>query len=232
MPKPSVLKTHPRSGTGSAAARRMRAASRVPVNVYGHGEANQNLALEEHDLELALHTATQVFTLSIGGKEQPCLVKSVQYDTFGQRVLHVDFARVSLTEEVEVEVALEIAGTPKGVAEGGQVVVLHPALWVRCLASAIPDSLPVDITPLLMGQAIHAREIALPAGVTLDTKRMNPDDQIVAVAAPRIEAAPVEAAPAAAEGAVAPAAEGAAPVAGAAPPAAEPAPVKEKKPKE
>ncbi|HEU5456035.1 MAG TPA: 50S ribosomal protein L25, partial [Nocardioides sp.] len=123
MPKPSVLKTHPRPGTGSAAARRLRAESRIPVNVYGHGEANQNLALDEHELELALHTSTQVFTLAIGGAEQPCLVKSVQYDTFGQRVLHVDFARVSLTEEVEVEVALDITGTPKGAAEGGQVVV-------------------------------------------------------------------------------------------------------------
>jgi len=231
MSKPSVLQTHSRPGIGSAAARRLRAASRVPVNVYGHGEVNQNLALDEHELDLALHTATQVFTLSIGGKEQPCLVKSVQYDTFGQRVLHVDFARVSLTEEVEVEVALEITGTPKGAAEGGQVVVLHPAVWVRCLASAIPDSLPVDISPLTMGEALHAREIAMPAGVSLDAKKMNPDDQIVAVVAPRVEEAPAEAAPAA-EGAAAPAAEGAAPAAGAATPAAEPAPVKEKKPKE
>lgn len=230
MPKPSVLKTHSRPDIGSASARRLRAESRIPVNVYGHGEANQNLALDEHALELALNTSTQVFTLSISGKEQPCLVKSVQYDTFGQRVLHVDFARVSLTEEVEVEIALEITGTPKGAAEGGQVVVLHPAVWVRCLASAIPDLLSVDISPLLMGQAIHAREIVMPAGVSLDTKKMNPDDQIVGVVAPRIEEAATEAAAPTAEGAAAPA-EGAAPAA-AATPAAEPAPVKEKKPKE
>jgi len=232
MPKPSVLQTHSRTGTGSAAARRLRAAARIPVNVYGHGEANQNLALDEHELELALHTATQVFTLEISGQQQPCLVKSVQYDTFGQRVLHVDFARVSLTEEVEVEVALDITGTPKGAAEGGQVVVLHPALWVRCLANAIPDSLPVDITPLLMGEAIQAQDIALPPGVSLDTKKMNPEDQIVAVVAPRIEevaAEPAAAVPA--EGAAVPA-EGAAPAAAPATPAAEPAPVKEKKPKE
>ena len=231
MPKPSVLQTHPRPGLGSASARRLRAESRIPVNVYGHGEANQNLALDEHELELALHTATQVFTLSIAGQEQPCLVKSVQYDTFGQRVLHVDFARVSLTEEVEVEVALEITGTPKGAAEGGQVVVLHPALWVRCLANAIPDSLPVDISPLMMGEAIHAREIALPPGVSLDTKKMDPEAQIIGVVAPRIEEAPAEAAAPAAEGAPVPAADGAAPAA-APTAAAEPAPVKEKKPKE
>ena len=232
MSKPSVLQTHSRPAIGSASARRLRAESRIPVNVYGHGEANQNLALDEHALELALHTATQVFTLSIAGKEQPCLVKSVQYDTFGQRVLHVDFARVSLTEEVEVEVALEISGTPKGVAEGGQVVIMHPAIWVRCLASAIPDVLVVDISPLVMGQAIHAREIALPTGVSLDTKKMNPEDQIVGVVAPRIEEAAAEpAAPGAVEGAAAPTAEGAAPAAGATP-SAEPAPVKEKKPKE
>jgi large subunit ribosomal protein L25 len=223
MAQPTVLKTETRAGSGSASARRDRSAGRIPVNVYGHGEGNQHLLIDEHQLDLALHTASQVFTLAIGGAEQPCLVKSVQYDTFGQRILHVDFTRVSMTEEVEVEVTLEFTGTPKGLAAGGQLVVLHPALWVRCLANAIPDSIGVDISGIELGHGIHAGEIALPAGVTLDTERMEPEDQVVGVAAPRVEepeepvggeavegeAAPEGAAAAPAEGAAAPA-EGAA----------------------
>jgi large subunit ribosomal protein L25 len=220
MAKPSILKTENRPGTGSRVARRSRAAGHVPVNVYGHGEANQNLAIDEHALSLALNTNTQVFTLSIDGKEQPCLVKHVQWDTYSVRVLHVDFVRVSLTEEVEVEVKLNFTGHAKGLNEGGIMAVHHPALWVRCPAASIPDSIDVDVSELEMGHALRAQDIKLPAGVKLDTHKVNPTDQIVGVVAPRIEVVEptpeeVAAAEAAAAG-VAPA-EGEAAAAGAAP---------------
>jgi large subunit ribosomal protein L25 len=216
MAKPSILKTESRSGTGSSNARRDRVAGKVPVNIYGHGEENQNLAIAEHALNLALGTATQVFTLDIGGKQQPCLVKSVQYDTYGQEILHVDFARVSLTEEVEVEVPVHYMGHAKGITEGGQLVIQHPQLWVRCLAAAIPEFIEVEIADLGLGHSLHAGDVKLPAGVKLDTKRMAADEAVVGVVAPRVEAAPeVEAAPA--EGAVVAPAAG---EAGAAAPAA------------
>jgi large subunit ribosomal protein L25 len=218
MSKPDTLKTQPRSGSGSAAARRQRREGVVPVIVYGHGEDNQSLTVAAHELDLALASQTQVFTLEIGKKQQPCLVKSVQYDTFGQHVLHVDFTRVSLTEEVEVEVELEFVGDPKGVAEGGTLAVQHPALWVRCLANAIPDSIQVEVSELEIGHSIHAGEIELPKGVRLDDGKMDPSDQMVGVLAPRVEVeeevpeegavegeAPVEGEAAPAEGEAAPA---------------------------
>ncbi|MHC4845399.1 MAG: 50S ribosomal protein L25 [Planctomycetota bacterium] len=187
MSKPDTLKTNPRTGSGSAAARRQRREGEVPVIVYGHGEDNQSLTIEAHALDLALASQTQVFTLEIGKKQQPCLVKNVQYDTFGQHVLHVDFTRVSLTEEVEVEVELEISGDAKGVAAGGTLAVQHPALWVKCLANAIPDSIQIDVTELDIGQGIHAGEIELPKGVRLDEGKHDPSDQMVGVLAPRVE---------------------------------------------
>jgi len=211
MSKPDTLKTNPRTDSGSAAARRQRREGEVPVIVYGHGEDNQSLTVSAHELDLALAGQTQVFTLEIGKKHQPCLVKSVQYDTFGQYVLHVDFTRVSLTEEVEVEVELVFVGEAKGIAEGGTLAVHHTALWVSCLATAIPDSLEVDVAELEIGQAIHAGEIALPKGVRLDEGKMDPTDQMVGVLAPRVEVE--EEAPA--EGAV----EGEAPADGEAAPA-------------
>jgi len=211
MSKTQNLTTEAREALGSANARRLRVAGRVPVNVYGHGEANQNLSIEAHPLELALHSSAHVFNLKIAGKEQPCLVKHVEWDTFGQRALHVDFARISLTEEVEVEVQLIFTGHAKGVGEGGTLAVHHPLLWVSCLASAIPESLEVDVTELEIGRAMHASEIKLPAGVKLDTRKMDPRAQIVGVVAPHIEEVPAEETPA--EGAVP--AEGAAPAEGA-----------------
>lgn len=221
MSKPDTLKTSPRTAIGSAESRRLRRKHEVPVIVYGHGEANQCLTVSEHELDLALASQTQVFTLQIGKATQPCLVKSVQYDTFGQKILHVDFTRVSLTEEVEVEVELVFEGEAKGISAGGTLAVHHPALWVRCRANAIPESIMVDVAELEMGHAIHAGEIALPDGVSLDSDKMNPTDQIVGVLAPRVE---VEEKPEEA------ALEGAVPAEGEAAPAAGETPAAEQKP--
>ena len=87
--------------SGSLTRRLRRRAGRVPVEIYGHGQANVSLTLDAHVLDLALQTPAQVFTLDIEGKNESCLVKEVQYDTFGQQILHVDFARVDLSEEVD-----------------------------------------------------------------------------------------------------------------------------------
>lgn len=190
MSAPVQLPTQSRQGTGSAAARRERAAGRVPVVVYGHGQPPVSLTVDEHDLTLALHTSAQVFMLGIDSQQESCLVKDVQWGVFGQKVLHVDFTRIDLSEEVEVEVALEFRGDAKGVLAGGTQSVHHPALAVRCRADSIPDLIVVDVSGVELNGALHAGEIALPAGVSLDEDAMGADEPIFSVHAPRVEAAP------------------------------------------
>lgn len=181
-----VLKTQPRAGAGSRQSRKERAKGRVPVNLYGHGEGNAALTVDEHELSQALGTSTQIFTLASEAAEQACLVKEVQYDTFGQQILHVDFARVDLSEQVDVVVTLEFRGNPAGVAEGGTQVVHHPSLAVRCRADSIPEILTVDVSALEIGHSVQAGEVELPDGVVLDEGNMSPTEPIVAVAAPRV----------------------------------------------
>ncbi len=181
------LKAMPREGSGSRDSRRARRDGKIPVVLYGHGEANAHLLTDAHALELALRTEQQVFTLDVNGKSESCLVREVQYDTFGLNVLHVDFNRVDLKEEVEVEVALEIVGKAKGVTEGGTLVTQHPAIWVKCRADSIPAHLEIDVTEIEMGHAIHAGEVKLPKGVTLDEDKMEPETPVIAVVAPKAE---------------------------------------------
>ena len=207
------LETTAREGKGSRISRRNRREGRVPVEIYGHGEQNKSLTVEAHALELALGTPAQVFTLVIDGKEEPCLVREVQYDTFGREVLHVDFARVDLSEEVHVDVALEIVGRAKGVAEeGGTLVVHHPSVKVVCRADAIPESIALDVSDIALGGSLHAGEITFPAGVWLDEQAMDKEIQVVGVMAPKAEEPEPEEVVEGEEGAEAPA-EGEAPAA-------------------
>ncbi len=187
MSTPSLLETQAREGTGSRVSRRERAAGRIPVNVYGHGQGNVARTVDAHALSLAFATTSQVFTLGIDGQQESCLVKEVQYDTYGQHVLHVDFTRIDLSEEVHVEVKLEFRGDPVGVNAGGTQIIHHPALAVKCRADSIPDVLVVDVSGIEIGHGIHANEVALPAGVTLDEDEMAGEEQVVGVVPPRVE---------------------------------------------
>jgi large subunit ribosomal protein L25 len=206
------LETDAREGTGSRDSRKARAAGRVPVNLYGHGQPNASLTVDAHALGQALATTAQVFTLKVGGQDESCLVREVQYDTYGQRVLHVDFTRIDLSEEVEVEVHLEFRGHPKGLADGGQQVIHHPSLAVRCRADAIPDVIVVDISEIEISHSLHAGEVEMPAGVVLDDGKMPADEPIVGVVVAKVEEPEVDedALPEGEEGA-----EGAAPAEGA-----------------
>jgi len=184
-----VLKAENRTSTGSTDARRARSSGSIPGNIYGHGQGNASILLNAHDLELALAGPSQLFTLQLPAGEESVLVKEVQYDTFGQRVLHVDFARIDLGEEVHVEVHVDYRGTPKGVADGGDPLTLHATLSVTCRADSIPDVLIVDVSELGIGEQVHANELKLPAGVKLDLTHIAEDEPIFAVAAPRGEEA-------------------------------------------
>lgn len=183
--KTVTLETTAREGVGSRVSRRLRREGKVPVNVYGHGQGNVHVAVDAHAFDLALHTSSQLFTLDISGKAETCLLKEVQFDTFGQNALHADFERVDLGEEVEVEVHLEFIGTAKGIAEGGQVVINHDKIAVKCRADSIPEEIEVNVSELGMGDHVVAGEVSLPPGVKLDTHAMDEDTQIVGCVAPQ-----------------------------------------------
>lgn len=224
-----------RSALGTANSKRLRAEGFVPSVVYAHDQGAVSVFLSERDFFKQAESAriSTVFTLksdegAINGR--PALVKEIQRCHMSGKLLHVDFLALSENEEVTVDVPVEFRGEAIGVkADGGILSVAAHDIAVICLPKNIPASIAVDISPLKIGQSIHASAVTLPANVKLGG---DPEQTIVSVVAVRqVEETPVAAA-ATAEGAAAAPAEGAAaPAAGAAAPAAdkkEAAPAKKK----
>ena len=175
-----------RGDLGKGATRRARAAGMIPAVVYGHGEQPVAFAIKAREFELAFRHhrgGNAIVNLAVNGSEYTTLIRDVQYDPLTHNVLHLDFQHISLTETVEVKVGLHLNGVPVGVKDSGGVLeLITREIEVRCLPTAIPAAIDVDVTALMIGQSIHVGDLHVPDVVVLT----DPHTTVVTVVAPTI----------------------------------------------
>jgi len=206
MKKPQVLKTELRTKKGTRHARALRGRGMIPACLLSDGTApTVDFCISEHEFLTARRHHVHVFELDFGGgSPETALVRELQWDTFAEGVLHIDFKRVRTDVETEAEVELEFVGHPKA----GMLNHLVTHVTVRCIPTIIPDSIEVPVGHLEVGGLIVARELALPEGVQLAIPLETPIANAVAI---KVEVEPTESAPTAEAGAAgtvaAPAAE-------------------------
>src|SRR5882724_3353044 len=179
----------PRSQLGSRANRRLRDTGLLPGVIYGHKEAVIPVTLPKKEIVNFINKGAHLFDLSLEGKSEKVLIKDVQFDHLGIEVLHVDFARVSLDEKVEVTIPLELKGTPKGEADGGVLQQIINELEIECLVTEIPDAIRHIVSDMALNDVVHIKDLKLPAGVRV----MQDEDLIVATVKEIVEAAPAAA---------------------------------------
>lgn len=192
------IKAESRSEFGKGAARRIRRAGLVPAVLYGHGTDPVHITLPGHELMLALKTANVLFDveLATGGSEL-ALPKQVQRDPLKGFLEHVDLLIVKRGEKVTIDVPLRLVGEA---APSALVTSEHNSLSVEAEATHIPGEIEVSIEGLEVGSQIHAKDIVLPAGTTL---QLDPEALVVnIVAAPTAEDLEAEMAEAEAEAGV------------------------------
>ncbi|MEU6576237.1 50S ribosomal protein L25/general stress protein Ctc [Streptomyces sp. NPDC046805] len=180
------LTAETRTEFGKGAARRVRRENKVPGVLYGHGSDPLHLTLPAHDLQMALRTPNVLISLDIDGKSNELAIpKAVQRDPLKGFLEHVDLLLVKRGEKVTVEIPVRTEGE---LAPGGNLLEhVLDALPVEAEATHIPESVTVSVQGLEAGASIHAKDIALPSGVTLATDE---DAVVLQVLAAQVEEAP------------------------------------------
>ncbi|MFR9795989.1 50S ribosomal protein L25/general stress protein Ctc [Streptomyces sp. MS06] len=175
-----------RTEFGKGAARRIRRADRVPGVLYGHGTQPVHVTLPGHELLMALRTPNVLIALDIDGKTNELAIpKAVQRDPLKGFLEHVDLLLVQRGEKVNVDVPVHTEGE---LAPGGNLLEhVLDALPVEAEATHIPESVTVSVEGLEAGAAVHAKDIKLPAGVTLAVEG---DAVVLQVLAAQVEEAP------------------------------------------
>ena len=200
-----TLQAEKRETKGKNAARRLRAAGRIPAVVYGV-EKNKavDIAVDPKVLSRILHSESGVNTLismqGLDGGDTRVLVKEYQLDPISHRMLHADFYQVAMDRTLTLTVPIVLKGEARGVKQqGGLVDFVNREIEIEVLPGDIPEGIEVDISELMLNQGIRVRDLNLEGAKWKPITE--PDVMLVHVVAPKAE----EPAPGAVEAAAVPA---------------------------
>ena len=148
-----------RNQIGSRSVKIIRGENFVPAIVYG-GKKRGPTAIKvdrgAYERIMRHHQGQSVvFHLNVleGEKklrDYSAIIKEEQHDPVSDDLMHIDFHRISLTEEIEVKVPVTTKGEANGVkVDGGS---LDHTLWeldVVCLPTNIPEKIELDLLDLV-----------------------------------------------------------------------------------
>jgi large subunit ribosomal protein L25 len=163
-----VFKGLRRTDMGTRAARREREQGRIPAVVYGReGQETVNFTFDRADVEKMMRSHIRLVELELDdGMRETGLIRDIQFEPVTDQILHMDLVHIDLTKKVDVQVELEFIGHPRGLTAGGKFTHDISDLPVNCLPTAIPESIPVRVGHLEVGQSVKVADLDLPPGVT------------------------------------------------------------------
>ncbi|MEA2690646.1 MAG: large subunit ribosomal protein [Acidobacteriota bacterium] len=179
-----------RTETGTNANRRLRQSGKIPAVVYGGGKDTVPIQLDRKtllDMMKSGQNENAIFLLKLAdsGQERHAMIHDMQINPLTRQVIHIDFQRIVMDQKVRIQVPVELVGTAFGVkTEGGMIDFVHREVALECLPGDIPQHIELDVTDLHVGQHVEAKDLKLPAGVTLAEE---PDRVIVALSHTKAE---------------------------------------------
>ncbi len=189
-----ILNADLRVRTGTNKTREIRREdSMVPAIIYGNEEESKNIKLKLNELTKASENElfyTQILKIVLEGNEEKVVLKELQREPVKGKFLHADFQRVSRKTKLKVVVPFRFNGEEEceGVkTDGGVLAKAISEIEIACLAGDIPEAIEVDITNLMLNEAIRLSDITLPEGAEIPGFDEENDQMIVSVNPPRAE---------------------------------------------
>ncbi|PIC95527.1 50S ribosomal protein L25/general stress protein Ctc [Sporosarcina sp. P26b] len=159
----------------------------IPSVVYGYNTESTPIAVKERDLLDTLRETGRngVIKLTVEDKDVNVVLNDYQSDVLTGFLTHADFLAINMTEELEVDVAINLVGTAPGEKEGGTVQQPVWEVTIRVKPSDIPDHIDVDVSELQIGETILVSDIRDKVKFEILT-----EDEVglVTISAPRTEA--------------------------------------------
>jgi len=182
------------------AARRVRAAGKIPAVIYGAKEPSVAIELDPKQMLRILHSASghnTIFDVEVGSARAKAMIVDWQYEPIKGSLLHIDLKRIAMDETMVVEVPIHLEGIPFGVkTEGGLLDQVLREVEIECLPADIPPHISLDVTGMKLHDVVRVSDLphggkfkfitdedATVAHVTVIKEEVAPEPDAVAAAA-------------------------------------------------
>ena len=192
----ATLKAQERTEFGSRTSRRLRRAGLVPGVVYGGGsEARAFQAPEREVRNVLVHGGALIDVEIEGSGAVPVVIKEQQRDPVRGALVHLDLQEVKLDEAIQADVAVELIGAeeaPGVKTDGGVLEHVTHQITISALPTAIPESIPADVSGMEIGDTLQLSAVQPPEGVEFALgEGVSADEVTIAtLSPPRVEEEP------------------------------------------
>lgn len=149
-----------RAKTGKKAAKKLRAAGRIPAVMYNEEGKAVSLDVDAAQFNKVWRniTSTTLVNLKVDDKEYDAFIRDTEYDIISDSVLHADFYVVTNTKEITRSFKVQYSGTPAGVLKGGFMVKHTPVVKIKCLPKDMPERFVIDVSKVNIGEVFSVKD--------------------------------------------------------------------------
>ena len=162
---PEVVVAKPREGKfNKNAARRVRAAGKIPAVLYGAGHDAVAVEVDPKQITRILFSETghnTIFDVQVEGvPSAKAMIVDWQREPIKDQLIHIDMKRIALDKLLRVSVRVKLLGVPAGVkTEGGILDQVLREVEIECLPADIPNHIDVDVTGLGLHGVLRVSEL-------------------------------------------------------------------------
>lgn len=176
-----TLSSEIRSKVGTNSNHRIREKGYIPGVIYGSNMNSLPLEINSNELENFVRNNNNNGLLGLGveGVNYTVFIKEIQKDPLTNKIIHVDFQRVSQNQKINVSVPIVLKG--KALVEKGGLIVQQQLrdVDIECLAQSIPQNLELDISNLKPGDSIRIGDMEFGEEISIT---QDPESIIASVA--------------------------------------------------
>ena len=162
---PEVVVARPREGKfNKNAARRVRAAGKIPAVLYGSGHDPVAVEVEPKQISRILFSEAghnTIFDVEVAGQPAAkAMIVDWQRDPIMDSLIHIDMKRIAMDKALHVSVRVKLLGIPIGVkTTGGILDQVMREVEIECLPAEIPSHIDVDVSNLELHGVLRVSDL-------------------------------------------------------------------------
>ncbi|KAB3537833.1 50S ribosomal protein L25 [Alkaliphilus pronyensis] len=157
----NILSSQLRLKSGKNDSHQARDEGYIPSIIYGKDMNNLPIKINRREVEAFIrnHGENSLVVLNIGGVNYTAIIKEVQTHPVTQKIIHMDFQKVSEDQKINVKIPVILNGR-NYVEKGGAIMQQQIRdVEIECTAGNIPRKLEYDISSFKPGDVLRVADM-------------------------------------------------------------------------